>query len=121
VTTIIVEHRDLFARFGAEYIAAALDAEHRRMVVIDEGEVDRDINAAQNLRDWPDIASCGSVGATAPKPSSPTGSGGGLGSDARPSGAGGGSVRPLQFWKAALGEARTEPGDRRGTPRRGVA
>jgi len=26
VTTIIVEHRDRFARFGAEYVAAALDA-----------------------------------------------------------------------------------------------
>jgi len=36
VTTIIVEHRDRFASFGAEYIAAALDAEHRRMVVVDE-------------------------------------------------------------------------------------
>lgn len=29
VTTIIVEHRDRFARFGAEYVAAGLDAEHR--------------------------------------------------------------------------------------------
>jgi putative transposase len=83
--------------------------------------VDRDINAAKNLRDWPDHASCGSVGATAPKPSSPTGSGGGLGSDARPSGAGGGDVRPLQSWEAVPGEARTEPGNRRGTPRRGAA
>jgi len=85
------------------------------------GAVDRDINAAKNLRDWPDTASCGSVGATAPKPSSPTGSGGGLGSDAGSSGAGGGDVRPLQSWKAVPGEARTEPGNRRGTPRRGAA
>ena len=83
--------------------------------------VDRDDNAACNLRDWPDNASCGSVGATAPKPSSPAGSGGGLGSDAGPSGAGGGDVRPLQFQKAVPGEARTEPGSRRGTPRRGAA
>jgi len=36
VTTIIVEHRDRFARFGAEYVAAALDAEHRRMVIVDD-------------------------------------------------------------------------------------
>ena len=80
--------------------------------------VDRDINAAHNLRDWPDIASCGSVGATAPKPSSPAGSVGGLGSDGS---VGGGSIRPLRFRKAAPGEARTEPGNREGTPRRGAA
>ena len=79
--------------------------------------VDRDINAALNLRDWPDNASRGSVGATAPKPSSPTGSGGGLGSDAGASGAGGGDIGPLQSRKAVPGEART----RKGTPRRGAA
>src|ERR1035437_667708 len=43
VTTIVVEHRDRFARFGAEYVAAALDAEHRRMVVVDDPEVDDDL------------------------------------------------------------------------------
>jgi len=43
VTTIIVEHRDRFARFGAEYVAAALDAEHRRMVMVDDAEVDDDL------------------------------------------------------------------------------
>jgi putative transposase len=94
----------------------------KQLVCADTGElVDRDINAAHNLRDWPDTASCGSVGATAPKPSSPTGSGGGLGSDAGSSGAGGGNVRPLQSWEAVRGEARTEPGNRCGTPRRGAA
>jgi len=94
----------------------------KQLVCAVTGElVDRDINAAQDLGDWPDIASCGSVGATAPKPSSPTGSGVGLGSDARPSGAGGGDVRPLQSWEAVPGEARTEPGNRRGTPTRGAA
>jgi predicted site-specific integrase-resolvase len=36
VTTIIVEHGDRFARFGAEYVAAALAAEHRSMVVVDD-------------------------------------------------------------------------------------
>ena len=79
--------------------------------------VDRDVNAAKNLRDWPDIASCSSVGAAAPKPSSPTGSGRGLGSDVGPSDTAGGSVRPSQSPKAAPGEART----RKGTPRRGAA
>ena len=94
----------------------------KQLVCARTGElVDRDVNAAHNLCDWPDTASCGSVGATAPKPSSPTGSGGGLGSDAGASGAGGGDVRPLQSQKAAPGEARTEPGNRRGTPRRGAA
>jgi putative transposase len=94
----------------------------KQLVCARTGElVDRDINAAVNLRDWPEAASCGSVGATAPKPSSPTGSGGGLGSDAGSSGAGGGDVRPLQSQKAAPGEARTEAGDRGGTPRRGAA
>lgn len=43
VGTIIVEHRDRFARFGAEYVAAALDADHRRMVVVDDAEVDDDL------------------------------------------------------------------------------
>ena len=43
VTTIIVEHRDRFARFGAEYVAAALAAEHRSMVVVDDAEVDDDL------------------------------------------------------------------------------
>jgi len=43
VTTIIVEHRDRFARFGAEYVAGALDAGHRRMVIVDDAEVDDDL------------------------------------------------------------------------------
>jgi putative transposase len=34
--------------------------------------VDRDINAARNLRDWPDHASCGPVRATAPSVPGPT-------------------------------------------------
>ncbi len=94
----------------------------KQLVCAVTGElVDWDDNAVVNLRDWPDTASCGSIGATAPKPSSPTGSGGGLGSDAGPSGTGGGSVRPSQSRKAAPGEARTEPENRGGTPRRGAA
>ena len=94
----------------------------KQLVCATTGElVDRDSNSATNLRDWPGHASCGSVGATAPKPSSPAKSGGGLGSDAGVSGAGGGGIRPLQSRKAATSEARTTPGDRSGTPRRGAA
>jgi putative transposase len=43
--------------------------------------VDRDRNAALNLRDWPDHASCGPVGATAPAVSSSIGGDGDAGSD----------------------------------------
>ena len=43
VTTIIVEHRDRLARFGAEYVVGALDAENRLMVEVDDGEVDDDL------------------------------------------------------------------------------
>ena len=43
VTTIVVEDRDRFARFGAEYVAAALDANHRRMAVVADAEVDDDL------------------------------------------------------------------------------
>ncbi|RZU75480.1 putative site-specific integrase-resolvase [Micromonospora kangleipakensis] len=40
VTTIVVEHRDRFARFGAEYVEAALAAQGRRLLVVDRAEVD---------------------------------------------------------------------------------
>ncbi len=43
VTTIVVEHRDRFARFGAEYVEAALAAQGRRLVVVDPAEVDDDL------------------------------------------------------------------------------
>ncbi|ORB61089.1 IS607 family element RNA-guided endonuclease TnpB [Mycobacterium shinjukuense] len=57
--------------------------------------VDRDRNAALNLRDWPDYASCGPVGTTAPSVPGPTESvGTGHGADTGTSGAGGASVRP---------------------------
>jgi len=55
--------------------------------------VDRDSNAAQNLRDWPDDASCGSAGATAPFVPGPSSDGTGGGSDAR--GTWRADVRPL--------------------------
>ena len=44
----------------------------RQLVCARTGElVDRDVNAARNLRDWPDHASCGPVGATARSPPVP--------------------------------------------------
>jgi putative transposase len=72
--------------------------------------VDRDINAARNLRDWPDHASCGPVRATAPSVPGPTTPvvGTGHGADAGTSaGAGGASVRPRPRG-AGSGEAKTQ-------------
>jgi predicted site-specific integrase-resolvase len=43
VSTIVVEHRDRFARFGAEYVEAALAAQSRRLLVVDPAEVDDDL------------------------------------------------------------------------------
>jgi len=43
VSTIVVEHRDRFARFGAEYVEAALAASGRRLLVADPAEVDDDL------------------------------------------------------------------------------
>lgn len=43
VSTIVVEHRDRFARFGAEYVEAALTAQGRRLLVVDLAEVDDDL------------------------------------------------------------------------------
>ncbi|MBM0240389.1 IS607 family transposase [Micromonospora sp. ATA32] len=43
VTTIVVEHRDRSARFGAEYVEAALAAQGRRLLVADPAEVDDDL------------------------------------------------------------------------------
>ncbi|MGH9150171.1 MAG: IS607 family transposase [Acidimicrobiales bacterium] len=39
VGVIVVEHRDRLARFGAEYPGAALAAQGRRVVVVEEAEV----------------------------------------------------------------------------------
>jgi putative transposase len=69
--------------------------------------VDRDRNAALNLRDWPDYASCGPVGTTAPSvpgPTEPVGTG--HGADTGPTGARGASVRPCPRG-AGRGEAKT--------------
>jgi len=43
VSTVVVEHRDRLARMNAELVEAALSAHGRRLVVIDEGEVDDDL------------------------------------------------------------------------------
>ena len=43
VSTIVVEHRDRFARLAVEYIEAALSAQGRRLVVVDDAEVDDDL------------------------------------------------------------------------------
>ena len=40
VTTIVVEHRDDFARFGSEYVALSLLANGRRLVLVDDVEID---------------------------------------------------------------------------------
>ena len=39
----MVEHRDRLARFGGEYVEAALIAQGRRLLVVDPGEVDDDL------------------------------------------------------------------------------
>lgn len=43
VTRIVVEHRDRLARFGVEHLGAALSAQGREILVVDEGEVDDDL------------------------------------------------------------------------------
>ncbi len=43
VSTIVVEHRDRFARFGAEYVEAALSANGRELLVVDPAEGDDDL------------------------------------------------------------------------------
>ena len=43
VSTIVAEHRDRFARFGAGYVEAALAASGRRLLVADLSEVDDDL------------------------------------------------------------------------------
>lgn len=43
VSVVVVEHRDRLARMNAELVEAALAAHGRRIVVLDEGEVDDDL------------------------------------------------------------------------------
>jgi putative resolvase len=43
IKTIVVEHRDRLARFGSEYLEAALSACGRRLVVVDTTEMNDDL------------------------------------------------------------------------------
>ena len=43
VGTIVVEHRDRLARFGSEYVEAALRASGRKVVVVDKTEMKDDL------------------------------------------------------------------------------
>ncbi|SFE41206.1 putative resolvase [Actinopolyspora alba] len=43
VSTIVVEHRDRLARFGVQHLEAALSAQSRRVVVLDDTEVTDDL------------------------------------------------------------------------------
>jgi putative resolvase len=43
VTTVVVEHKDRLGRMNVELVEAALSAAGRRLVVLDEGEVEDDL------------------------------------------------------------------------------
>lgn len=43
VGTVVVEHRDRFARFGFEMAESALAASGRRILVVDDGEIEDDL------------------------------------------------------------------------------
>jgi len=43
ISTIIVEHKDRLARFGADYIIAALNATNRKVVIVNETECKDDL------------------------------------------------------------------------------
>jgi len=50
IGAIVVEHRDRLTRFGSEYIEAALAASGRRLIVVEERELDDDL-----VRDMTDV------------------------------------------------------------------
>jgi putative resolvase len=43
IKTIVVEHRDRLMRFGVEYGEASLQAQGRRLIVVDQGEAKDDL------------------------------------------------------------------------------
>ena len=43
IGAVVVEHRDRFARFGSEYLEAALTASGRRLIVVDSSEMNDDL------------------------------------------------------------------------------
>jgi len=53
VTHIVVEHRDRLARFGAEMIAATLEATGRQLVVVNQSEFKDDL-----VQDFVDVVTC---------------------------------------------------------------
>ncbi|MGW5362633.1 IS607 family transposase [Actinopolymorpha pittospori] len=55
VSTIVVERRDRFARFGADYVEAALGAQGRRLLVVDSAELDDDLVREDLVRDVTEI------------------------------------------------------------------
>jgi putative resolvase len=50
LTTVVVEHKDRLGRMNIELVEAALAAHGRRLVVLDEGEVENDL-----VRDMVDV------------------------------------------------------------------
>ncbi len=56
VSTIVVEHRDRLARFGVEYLEAALSAHGRTVVVLDDAELPDDL-ARDLARDLTEVLS----------------------------------------------------------------
>lgn len=43
INVILVEHRDRLMRFGCEYLEAALSAQGRRLMIVEESEVEDDL------------------------------------------------------------------------------
>ena len=43
IGAIVVEHRDRFARFGSEYLEAALEASGHKLIVVDSSEMNDDL------------------------------------------------------------------------------
>lgn len=43
IGAVVVEHRDRFARFGSEYLEAALAASGRKLIVVDSAEMNDDL------------------------------------------------------------------------------
>jgi hypothetical protein len=101
-------HHGCTAPDGTPCRLTGRDRIDKQLVCPQTGEtVDRDHNAARNLCDWPDHASCGPVRTTAPTVPGPTTTvGTGHGADAGSPGAGAASVRPRPR-EARSGEAKT--------------
>jgi len=78
--------------------------------------VDRDDNAADNLRDWPGHASCSTVGAAAPNVSSSANGGGDVGPVPRLSAGRASGCKTPTSVEAIRGEARTAAGHRTPSP-----